>query len=134
MKMKKEWDKRAEKNAYHYVSSFRQKWDDESFYRWGEIQTQAVIDRFLKDLDYDPSDKTILEIGCGAGRMTRTLASMFYCVHAYDVSKRYIQIAKEKNSHLKNVFLGSMMVNRLTGCKFSALYNALCGSPLFIGC
>lgn len=101
--MKSEWNRRALKNAYHYVSSFREEWDDESFYRWGEVQTQAVIDKFLEDQNFDPSDKTILEIGCGAGRMTRALASRFKLVHAYDVSDRYIQIAKEKNSHLKNI-------------------------------
>lgn len=68
----------------------------------GEIQTQAVIDTFFRDLRIDPSDLTLLEIGCGAGRMSRALASRFKLVYAYDVSDRYIRIAKE-NSHLKNV-------------------------------
>lgn len=103
MKMKKEWNARALKNAYHYVSTFKKEWDDKSFYRWGEIQTQAVIDRFLKDQSYNPSDKTVLEIGCGAGRLTRALASRFKLVYGYDVSDQYIQIAKEKNNHLRNI-------------------------------
>jgi ubiquinone/menaquinone biosynthesis C-methylase UbiE len=103
MSIRSEWNKRAEENAYHYVSTFREEWDDESFYRWGEVQTQVVIDRFLKDQAFDPSDRTMLEIGCGAGRMARTLASRFKLVYAYDVSDRYIQIAREKNSYLKNV-------------------------------
>ena len=103
MSMKSEWDKRAEKNAYHYVSTFREEWDDESFYGWGEVQTRAVIDGFLKEQSFDPLDKTILEIGCGAGRMSRAFASRFKLVYAYDVSDVYIRIAKEKNSHLKNI-------------------------------
>lgn len=31
MNMKKEWNQRALKNAYHFVSPFRKEWDDESF-------------------------------------------------------------------------------------------------------
>ena len=107
MNMKKEWDQRASKNAYHFVSTFREEWDDESFYRWGEVQTQAVIDKFFGDLKIDPSDLIVLEIGCGAGRMSRALASRFKLVYAYDVSDRYIQIAKKKNSHLQNVVFHS---------------------------
>lgn len=101
--MKKEWDQRALKNASHFVSSFREEWDDESFYRWGEVQTQAVIDKFFKDLKIDPSNLVILEIGCGAGRMSRALSSRFKLIYAYDVSDEYISISREKNSDLKNV-------------------------------
>lgn len=104
MNMKREWNERAEKNAYHYVLTHREKWDDESFFKWGEIQTRAVIDKFLKDKAFDPANKTMLEIGCGAGRMTCHLASRFESVYAYDVSDRYIQIAREKNGQLDNVF------------------------------
>jgi ubiquinone/menaquinone biosynthesis C-methylase UbiE len=103
MNMKEEWNKRAKEDAYHYVSSFRREWDDESFYEWGEIQTQRVIDKFLKALTIDPSELVVLEIGCGAGRMSRALASRVKLVFAYDVSEEYIRIAKEKNSHLNNV-------------------------------
>jgi len=118
MNMKKEWDQRALKNAYHFVSTFREEWDDESFFRWGEVQTQAVIDKFFKDLKIDPSDFIVLEIGCGAGRMSRALASRFKLVYAYDVSDRYIQIAKKKNSHLQNVVFHSN-----DGLSFPEIYD-----------
>jgi ubiquinone/menaquinone biosynthesis C-methylase UbiE len=103
MNMKEEWNKRAKEDAFHYVSSFRKEWDDESFYEWGEIQTQRVIDKFLNALNIDPSELVVLEIGCGAGRMSRALASRVKQVYAYDVSEEYIRVAKEKNSHLNNV-------------------------------
>lgn len=101
--MKKDWNKRAREDACHYVSCFCREWTDETFYRWGEIQTQLVIDKFFEDQGVDPSDLIVLEIGCGAGRMTRALASRFKLVYAYDVSDQYVKIAKEKNIHLKNV-------------------------------
>jgi ubiquinone/menaquinone biosynthesis C-methylase UbiE len=103
MNMKEEWNKRAKEDAYHYVSSFRKEWDDESFYEWGEIQTQRVIDKFLKAHNIDPSELVVLEIGCGAGRMSRALTSRVKLVFTYDVSEEYIRIAKEKNKQLNNV-------------------------------
>ena len=103
MSLKEEWNRRAKKDAFRYVSAFRKDWDEESFYRWGEIQTRIVIDRFFESLGVDPSSLKALEIGCGAGRMSRALASRFKFVFAYDVSEEYASIAKEKNSQLKNV-------------------------------
>ena len=103
MNLKEEWNKRAKEDAFRYVSYFRKDWNDEVFYTWGEIQTRIVIDKFFQTQNIDPSGWSALEIGCGAGRMSRALASRFKCVLAYDVSDEYIQIAREKNSHLKNV-------------------------------
>ena len=107
MNMKKEWDSRARADAFHYVSSFSRDWNDESFYQWGEIQTQVVIDEHFRRLGLNPSDLVMLEIGCGAGRMTRALASRFKLVFAYDVSEEYIRTAKEHNGHLKNVIFSA---------------------------
>jgi ubiquinone/menaquinone biosynthesis C-methylase UbiE len=101
--MKEDWNKRAKEDALFYVSSFRKDWDDNLFYQWGEIQTQRVIDDFLKTFNVDPSELVILEIGCGAGRMSRALASRFKLVFAYDVSEEYILIAEEKNRHFNNI-------------------------------
>ena len=101
--MRSEWNERAEKDPFFYVSTFRKDWDDESFFEWGEVQTQAVVDGFLREHEFVPSDKVALEIGCGTGRMTRALSSRFKWVYAYDVSDRYIQIAVDKNKHLRNV-------------------------------
>lgn len=101
--MRSEWNERAEENPFFYVSTFRKDWDDKSFFEWGEVQTEAVIDRFLAEEGVVPSDKIALEIGCGPGRMSRALSSRFKWVHAYDVSEKYIQMALEKNGHLRNV-------------------------------
>jgi SAM-dependent methyltransferase len=101
--MKEEWNRRAKESPFYYVASFSRDWSDESFYEWGEIQTQIIVDEFFKNLHVDTSDLVMLEIGCGAGRMTRALASRFRQVFAYDVSEEYVRVAKEKNAYLKNV-------------------------------
>jgi len=101
--MKSEWNERAEENPCFYVSTFRKDWDDKSFFEWGEVQVQAVIDGLLREEGVAPEDKVALEIGCGPGRMTRALSSRFKWIHAYDVSDRYVQMAVDKNKHLRNV-------------------------------
>jgi ubiquinone/menaquinone biosynthesis C-methylase UbiE len=47
----------------------------------------------------------VLEIGCGAGRMTRALAEVFGEVYAVDVSGEMIARAKEALADLSNVRL-----------------------------
>jgi SAM-dependent methyltransferase len=47
----------------------------------------------------------ILELGCGAGRVTRTLAKVFGEVHALDVSGEMVDQAREAVRDLPNAFI-----------------------------
>jgi SAM-dependent methyltransferase len=58
----------------------------------------------------------IVEIGCGAGRLTKALAALFGEVHAVDVSAEMIRLASEEVGALPNVRL---YVNK--GADLSAL-------------
>ena len=40
-----------------------------------------------------PADATVLDVGCGPGRLTRPLAAAFGSVHGVDVSPRMIEVA-----------------------------------------
>src|SRR6266404_3909793 len=96
-KMRLDWDARARENARHYVATGRTDWSDEEFFRSGE---QAVSEDLLTDMTNvcqgkAPSAMRVLEIGCGAGRLTRALAKMFGEVHAVDVSGEMVELAKE---------------------------------------
>jgi len=47
----------------------------------------------------------MLEVGCGAGRMTGSFASLFETVYALDISQEMIQVAKsESGAVLEFVF------------------------------
>src|SRR5215469_8131132 len=86
--MRRDWDLRAAENARHYVLTGREFWSDEEFYRAGDITMEEDI---LNDLGNicqgkDPRRMTVLEIGCGAGRVTRAFARFFGSVHAFDIS------------------------------------------------
>lgn len=90
-KMRQDWDARAKENAKYYVQTAKDNWSDEEFYASGE---QTVKEEILTDMinicqGKEPKQMKVLEIGCGAGRVTRALANLFGEVHAVDVSGRW---------------------------------------------
>ena len=105
--MRGDWDRRARENAFHYIASSRTDWDPDEFYASGEA---SVAETVTPDLDQirrgrPPKSLRVLEIGCGAGRMTRALARIFGEVHGVDVSGEMVAqgrrlLADVPNAHL----------------------------------
>src|ERR1700675_3765028 len=96
-KMRQDWDERARENARHYVATGKLEWTDEEFFASGE---KAIAEQILNDMGNvcqgkDPKAMRVLEIGCGAGRLTRALAKVFGEVHGVDVSGEMIALAKK---------------------------------------
>jgi SAM-dependent methyltransferase len=96
-KMRRDWDQRARENARYYVATGKADWSDEEFFASGE---KAIADDILTDMinicqGKDPKAMRVLEIGCGAGRLTRALANLFGEVHAVDVSGEMIARARQ---------------------------------------
>ncbi|HUA85462.1 MAG TPA: methyltransferase domain-containing protein [Bryobacteraceae bacterium] len=95
-KMRRDWDERARENARYYVNTARQDWTDEDFFASGE---QLIAEDILTDMGNicqgkDPRQMRVLEIGCGAGRLTRALAKVFGEVHAVDISGEMVAAAR----------------------------------------
>ena len=106
-RMRSDWDGRAQENAFHYIASGRDDWEEEAFYESGResveeflIQDQARVFRGC-----DPKLQKVLEIGCGAGRMTRALAPLVKEVHAIDVSGEMVRRATAATEGLSNAFV-----------------------------
>jgi SAM-dependent methyltransferase len=119
-RMRRDWDRRALENARHYVATGQTAWSDREFFEAGE---QEIRDHILNDLQNicqgrDPKKMTVLEIGCGAGRVTRALARFFGEVYAVDISPQMVRQAREAVSDLPNahVFCNN-------GRDLSALYR-----------
>src|SRR5712692_4111217 len=94
-KMREDWDQRARENARHYVNTANARWTDEEFFASGEL---TVAEEILTDMGNicqgkAPGEMRVLEIGCGAGRVTRALAKLFGEVHAVDVSGEMVKLA-----------------------------------------
>lgn len=84
--MQRDWDERARHDAFRYIASWREDWDVNSFLQSGEEDYQRLVEPVLSRRNWSPDDKVMLELGCGAGRMTDSFARRFQRVHALDVS------------------------------------------------
>lgn len=95
-KMREDWDRRARENARYYVNTASAEWTDEEFFASGE---RTVAEEVLTDMTNicqgkDPGAMRVLEIGCGAGRVTRALAQVFGEVWGVDISGEMIERAR----------------------------------------
>jgi SAM-dependent methyltransferase len=106
--MREDWNRRAVENAEHYVQNAKEKWDERDFFRSGEIN---VANEIMPDMHSicggtrSPRDLSMLEIGCGVGRITRFIARIFGQVTAVDVSSEMIARATANLAGLDNVTL-----------------------------
>lgn len=104
-RMRRDWDARARENARHYVATAKDDWTEEEFFRTGEIN---VADEVLTDMinicqGRDPAAMRVLEIGCGAGRLTRALSEIFGRVDGVDVSGEMIERARHALGSRPNI-------------------------------
>ncbi|MBV9505733.1 MAG: class I SAM-dependent methyltransferase [Acidobacteriia bacterium] len=121
-KMRSDWEDRAKENAQYYVQNERKKWEQRDFFRSGEIN---VANEVMTDMvaicggQRSPLDLRMLEIGCGVGRMTRMLSTIFGKVTGVDISDEMIRQARANTSDLSNV---DLVVG--DGCTLTALPDA----------
>src|SRR3984893_4026296 len=106
-KMREDWDQRARENARYYVNTANALWTDDEFFASGET---TVAEEILTDMENicqgkPPAQMRVLEIGCGAGRVTRALAKVFGEVHAVGVSGEMVPQAQLALRDLHNAFV-----------------------------
>jgi SAM-dependent methyltransferase len=103
-KMRRDWDERARQNARYYVATGKADWTDEEFFRSGEshVREQILNDMINICQGRNPAEMRVLEIGCGAGRVTRALAQVFGRVDGVDVSGEMVKRAREALQEFPN--------------------------------
>lgn len=111
MKSDKEWVLWGKVDPLFAVSSWpgRERsgpnpWTDKDFYALGESDWNDFFKRWNS---YGLNVEHVLEIGCGAGRITRPLAKFFKRVTATDVSSEQIRLAKKALPDVQVNFLVS---------------------------
>src|SRR5688500_14957969 len=100
--MRRFWDRRARENPWYFINntlSYANP-DLERFWASGERDVDEILGKL--DVELQPSDH-VVEIGCGAGRMSRAIARRVARVTARDVSPRMLELAREQNPTLDNV-------------------------------
>lgn len=70
-------------------------WSDEEFYALGKSDWQDFRARWEL---YGVERYSCVEIGCGAGRITRQMADYFGTVHAFDISEDMLEYARRNVS------------------------------------
>ena len=101
--MRRDWDERARRNAFLYIASWRKDWNEESFFESGEQDYVQLVLPILQKLQFDPASKSMAELGCGAGRMTRSFAQRFLSVSAVDISAEMQSRAKAYLRPVSNI-------------------------------
>jgi SAM-dependent methyltransferase len=116
--MKSDWDQRARENARWFINTVRLDQTEDEFDATGVNEIRALItpELSLMTQGRDPKTLRFLEIGCGIGRMTKHLASIFGEVHATDVSGEMIAQARHRLRLLPNARL-----YETSGVDFAAL-------------
>jgi SAM-dependent methyltransferase len=101
--MRKEWDARARKDAFFYIASWRTNWDVSDFLDSGRKDCERFVSPVLDRIGFSPAGKTMLELGCGAGRMTQAFAARFDRVIALDVSGEMLDRARTLAQDVQNI-------------------------------
>jgi len=105
--MKRDWDDRARQDAKWFINPLAFQQTDAEF---DDTGASAVKRLLMDDLDLlspgrDPLSLRVLELGCGIGRMTKSLAAAFGEVYATDVSGEMIRQAQQRLAGQSNVQL-----------------------------
>lgn len=103
--MRAQWNAIASRNAFYGVVSWPEfqaldQVDRDKFWKTGRNEVGLFLDRLKLP---DTTSWSMVEIGCGLGRMTHRFAERFGRVCALDVSPEMLDRAKMQWGHLKNV-------------------------------
>jgi len=107
-KSKIKWNKLARENARYYVVSKKGKnIEEEDFRDIGKESYRKLIleDKIITKELGQFSDKIVLDIGCGIGRLEEFFARDFKEVHGIDISEEMVSKAKNRLASFNNVYL-----------------------------
>jgi ubiquinone/menaquinone biosynthesis C-methylase UbiE len=128
LKSNAEWQQWGKDDPLWAVSSWSNKrkgeqlpWTDEEFYALGESDFKDLFHHWQH---YGVNLESCLEIGCGAGRLTRQLADAFHHVYAVDVSEDMIAYARKSvGANVEFSAIDGMHLPQLD-CSVEAVFSA----------
>jgi SAM-dependent methyltransferase len=95
VRMRADWDARAETDPLYHIAAGQREWALGDFYASGREIVGQVVDPALASLGADPSGQHVLEIGCGMGRLFEGLADRFDKVSGIDISAQMVALGRE---------------------------------------
>ena len=101
--MRRDWDDRAKRNAFHYIASWKEGWDVKSFLASGESDYATLVAPVLERCNVPATGKVMVELGCGTGRMTRSFARHYQHVVALDISEEMLRRARRIDAEQQSI-------------------------------
>lgn len=98
--MRREWEARAREDAKGYIGRGYAA-SDELFWDSGESDLNNLI---LQDIEWN-AGASVLEIGCGVGRLLRPLATRAREVWGVDIAPTMVELGRQHLASLPNVHL-----------------------------
>jgi SAM-dependent methyltransferase len=95
--IRRDWDTRARENARAYINWPDVPNEEDAFFASGKADYDRYVTPFLRRMNFDPREKTALEIGCGIGRIARWMSQDFAQYIGVDVSPEMIRKACSYN-------------------------------------
>ena len=84
-----------------------QRLDPESFFESGEEDYELLVAPVFDRYRWQAQGKAMLELGCGAGRMTRSFAQRFSRVYAFDISAEMLAPRQGPSTEARPTWIGS---------------------------
>jgi len=105
-RIRKQWERLGANDPYWAVLANPEKrdgnWNPAEFFRTGEKQVVRLLSR-LENLGLELKFGSVLDFGCGVGRVSRALSERFDQVIAVDVSGSMLDEARKANQHIGNI-------------------------------
>jgi len=95
-KHKQDWEELGRLHPLASVMSNKNNWDIKEFFLTGESEIQGDMEHAMR-LGYPKKRDTVLDFGCGVGRLTRALSRYFTQCYGVDIAESMIVKAKELN-------------------------------------
>jgi SAM-dependent methyltransferase len=123
------WDRHAQQDPMWAVLSDPAKkgrrWDLREFMANGEREI-ALLMHQLAQLGMAPAPTSVLDFGCGIGRLTQALARRFDRVTGVDISPEMIALAREFNQYaaaVEYVCTGESDLRTLSDASYDLIYS-----------
>jgi len=106
--LKDDWESAAKRKDYRFSIYSNPDFSEPIFDKSGTTSLNILLD-ILESWNVDISDKTVVDYGCGAGRVTKYIAQVARKVIGTDISEKMIDRFKQRLGKIENVdlFTGS---------------------------
>ena len=97
-------------------------WTDDDFYESGRTHWDEFMARWQR---YGVNRESCVEIGCGAGRLTRHIAGDFAVVHALDVAEGMIEYARKHMGSNVRLYVTDGVSLPVPDCSVTAIFSVI---------